>query len=251
MDKTFEINKNGQNVRCKLYFNKGERIEKVVLYGHGFAGHKDNSSAKNFAERVLSKYKGWAILTFDLPCHGTDVKKRLSLADCDTYLSLVLDYIKGEMQVESVFSYAISFGGYLVLKYIHEHGNPFEKILLRCPAVNMAEVLKNTIIQKGGLELLQKGKPIVAGFDRKIEMTSAFLEDLEANDVQTYDFLNDCEQMVILHGTKDEVVPYEKSQSFADNNLIEFISVENADHRFQNPAHMEIVTKKAIEFFGF
>ena len=47
----------------------------------------------------------------------------------------------------------------------------------------------------------------------------------------------------------DEVVPLEDSQSFADNNLIEFIPIEGADHRFQSLVHMSLATKYVIEFF--
>ena len=57
--------------------------------------------------------------------------------------------------------------------------------------------------------------------------------------------------ILILHGTKDEVVPFQAGRAFAENNLIEFIPVENADHRFQNPACMEAATKAILEFFRF
>jgi len=46
MEKCFEINKNNQNIRCNLYFDKHRRIEKVVLFGYRFAGHKDNGEAQ-------------------------------------------------------------------------------------------------------------------------------------------------------------------------------------------------------------
>ena len=85
MEKFFEINSSRQNIRCKLYFNKKADIEKVVLFGHGFAGHKDNSAAQKFADRILTKNKGIAVLVFNLPCHGDDVKKKLVLQDCITY----------------------------------------------------------------------------------------------------------------------------------------------------------------------
>lgn len=46
MEKYFEVNKSGQNIHCKLYFSNGSSIEKVVLFGHGFAGHKDNGALR-------------------------------------------------------------------------------------------------------------------------------------------------------------------------------------------------------------
>ena len=250
MEKYFEINKNNQNIRCKLYYDKQHPIQRVVLFCHGFAGHKDNTVAQKFSERVLSKYKGLAVLVFNLPCHGDDVKKRLVLQDCTNYIGIVLDHIKTELHAEQIYAYANSFGGYLILKYIHENGNPFAKIALRCPAVNMAEVLCKTIIKNDELDLIRRGKSIQVGFDRKIEVNQQFLTDLEQADIQALDYLDFAEDILILHGTKDEVVPFEASRRFADNNLIEFVPVQNADHRFQDPACMEQVTKSVLQFFA-
>lgn len=89
------------------------------------------------------------------------------------------------------------------------------------------------------------------GFDRKIEVNNQFLIDLEEGDIRKSDYIDFAEDILILHGTKDEVVPFDAGKQFADDNLIEFIPVENADHRFQNPACMEIATKAVLEFFGF
>lgn len=54
------------------------------------------------------------------------------------------------------------------------------------------------------------------------------------------------EDILILHGTKDEVVSFDTRKQFADDNLIEFIPAENADHRFQNPAFMEIAANAVL-----
>ena len=251
MEKYFEINKNNQNIRCKLYFDKQYPIQRVILFGHGFAGHKDNTSAQKFSERVLSKYKGIAVLVFNLPCHGDDVKKRLVLQDCLSYIGIVLDYIKTELHADQIYSYATSFGGYLILKYIHEFGNPFVKIALRCPAVNMAEVLSTTIMKNAELDMIRRGKNVQVGFDRKIEINQQFMNDLEKADIQMLDYLDYAENILIIHGVRDEVVPFEASQRFADNNLIEFVPVQNADHRFQDPAGMELATKTVLQFFEF
>lgn len=65
MERYFEINKNGCNIRCKMYFADAYNIQKVVVFGHGFGGHKDNRAAEKFAQRVLSTKKGIAVITFN------------------------------------------------------------------------------------------------------------------------------------------------------------------------------------------
>ena len=82
-----------------------------------------------------------------------------------------------------------------------------------------------------------------------VELTKDFLEALKANDIRSRDFLDYADDILILHGTKDEVVPMESSKTFAEDQVIEFIPVENADHRFQNPAHMDLANKYVMDFF--
>ena len=251
MHRYFEINGNGHNVRCKLYCQDAKTIDRVVIFGHGFGGHKDNGAAEKFAQRLISKYKKTALITFNWPSHGDDVKKKLNLEDCSAYLQLVTDYVREKYRTEELYSYATSFGGYLTLKYIFEHGNPFRKIALRCPAVNMYEVMTKAIMSSEDLGALQRGKDIPVGFDRKILVGPALLEDLKDRDIQQWDFLDFAEDILILHGTADEIVPFEAARAFAENNLMEFTPIEGADHRFRDEKKMEQAMKCILDFFAF
>ena len=47
------VSHNGYNVSCKLYYEDKKTIHAVVLFGHGFGGHKDNKAAERFAQRAL------------------------------------------------------------------------------------------------------------------------------------------------------------------------------------------------------
>ena len=167
------------------------------------------------------------------------------------YLELVISDVKTRFGVQKLYSYTTSFGGYLVLKYISEHGNPFQKIAIRCPAVDMYDVLTRTIMKNDELDRIMKGKDVQVGFDRKIIVPRSLLDDLKANDIRQRDFLEWADSILIIHGTSDEVVPFDSGQEFADDNLIVFIPVKKADHRFQNSAHMSLANKYVMEFFGF
>ena len=251
MFRYFEINAQGNNIRCKMYFAEKGAADKAVIFCTGFAGHKDNNAANKFAEKVLSKHRDVCVVVFNWPSHGDDVKKKITLDDCMNYLDLVIREVREGYGIGTLYAYATSFGGYLLLKYVSEHGSPFKKIALRCPAVSMYDVLTHTIIGSDELERIMKGKDVQVGFDRKILVTRAFLEELAANDIRTRDYLDWAEDMLILHGTKDEVVPFEDSRKFADDQLIEFIPVEKADHRFQDPVLMSLANKYVMQFFDF
>ena len=49
------VSRHGYNVSCKLYYEDKKAIDSVVLFGHGFGGHKDNKAAERFAGRALDK----------------------------------------------------------------------------------------------------------------------------------------------------------------------------------------------------
>ena len=250
MQKYFEINRLGHNVRCKLYYRDLHTAARAVVFGTGFAGHKDNKAAERFAETALSKYKDVAVAVFNWPGHGDDVKKKLLLEDHDTYLTLVTEELRERFGMRELYAYATSYGGYLVLKYISEHGNPFRKIALRCPAVDMYDVLTRAIMKEDEFDRIAKGRDALVGFDRKISVSRAFLDQIKANDIRGRDFLEFAEDILILHGTKDEVVPFESCRAFAEDNLIEFVPVEGADHRFMDPEHMNRANKAVLQFFG-
>lgn len=251
MNKHFDINQPGHSIRCKLYYNELRAIRRLVIFGHGFGGHKDNKAAERYAEKVLAKYKNTAVLVFDWPSHGEDVKKKLTLEDCMTYITHVVNYARESLGAEELYVYATSFGGYLFLLYLQKYGNPFEKLAFRCPAVNMYETLTRSVMQSADADKLRKGKDAEVGFDRKIKIGQAFLNELQENDIQKLDYLDFAENILILHGTKDEIVPFDAVQKFAEENLIEFLPVEKADHRFQDPRIMDGAIQQINRFFEF
>lgn len=250
MQRYFSINAGGNSIRCKLYYGQEPRtIHRIVVFVHGFGGHKDNGAAEKYAQRVLSKYKNVGIVTFDLPCHGEDVKKKLTLADCGIYLSQVVAFLQENYPCEALYAYATSFGGYLTLKYLAEAGNPFRKVALRCPAVNMYQILTEKILNPQELALLEKGKAIAVGFDRKVPVTREFLEELRQSDVQALDFLDYAEDILLIHGTEDEIVSYDAVWKFSQEQLIDLVTVPGADHRFRTPGTMEQAIKAILAFF--
>ncbi|AGI33152.1 TPA: alpha/beta fold hydrolase [Mannheimia haemolytica] len=248
MEKRFEINEQGLSIRCKLFYEKElQQIENVVIVLHGFGSSKDLKSNTKFGERLSSKYKGYAALAFDFPCHGDDARKKLSVEESITYLQLVIDYAKTSLNAKNLYAYGTSFGGYLTLKYLAEKGNPFRKIALRAPAVQIYHSLMNRLSEEER-QKLAKGREILWGFDRQMKISQAFFDEL--TDITQNDYLDYAEQILILHGTEDEMVALSTSQQFADNNVIELLPIEGADHAFSNPKLMDIAIGKIVEFFA-
>lgn len=249
MTRYLDINQPGYSIKCKIMGENIREIKKVILYAHGYGGHKDTKAAEHFADTALSKMKKTAVLVFDWPAHGTDVRKKITLADCDTYLTIVLDYIREQLKVEDICAYGTSFGGYLIFKYIHDHNmNPFRKVVLRCPAVSMYDIMLSRVVTDDNRAMLAKGKDILTGFDRKVMIDQSFLDELSRNDIRTWDFIDYADDIFIIHGTKDELVPLNEVKDFAENNVIEFIAVDGADHRFQNLDLLKLAHSHMVDF---
>lgn len=237
MHKRFMIHEGQYNIPCLLYSDGGSAFDRIVICCHGFAGHKGNAAMKRFADYVLPRHKNLAVLCFDWPCHGKDTRKKLKLEDCLAYLDLVIRYADTELAAKDLYLYATSFGGYLALLYIAEHGNPFQKLALRCPAVDMYEVLVYRVMTEVDRSLIAQGKSVLIGFDRKITIHPEFLVSLQAADISQLDYTAYSEDILILHGIEDEIVPVGLVEDFAEDNFIDYITM-HADHRFTDPAEM-------------
>ncbi len=247
--KNFQITKSGHNIKCKMYYGDKSNIQNVIIYVHGFAGHKDNNAAQKLAEKMISKKKTTALVIFDLPGHGEDVKKRISLEDCNTYLEFVISHVKEEYGEARIYASGTSFGCYLILKYIQEHDNPFAKIALRSPAVNMYELMITKVLEEDDYVKLDKGKDVLRGFDRKVGVDKKFIESLKENDLFKYDYMDFADDILLIHGEKDEIVPVNRVVEFSEKNVIELIVEEGADHRFRNPLAMGNVIKNIMNWF--
>ena len=238
MEKKLDINDYKNNIKCKMYCNDPYNINSLIISCHGFGGNKINAATKKIAESFLKKYDDVAVLAFDWPCHGEDVKQKLRLSDCNDYLNSVINYVKEELKVDNILSQATSFGGYLVLKYINENNNPFNKIAFRCPALNMYDILINKTMTEEEVNKVNKGKPVLVGFRRKIKVDKEILDEIKENDVTKLDFIDESEKILIVQGTEDELVDFNIVKEFAENNIIDFKPVEGADHRFNSPADL-------------
>ncbi len=251
LEKHFSINSNGCSIKCKLYSNGEFTFDNVVICCHGFAGNKESTAFAKLAEKTLALNNSTAFIAYDLPSHGEDARPNIDLDACGLYLNTVTDYARTKLKAVNMYACCTSFSGYILLKYIHEHGNPFKKAVLRCPAVTIYRLMNETILSSDDLVKLKKTKCVTVGFERKIKVTKKFMDELEANDVTSYSFAEFADDLLIIHGTGDKTVPFEYVSDFAENNGIPLFAIEGADHRYKDPAHMSSFVNAAYKhFFG-
>ena len=132
-----------------------------------------------------------------------------------------------------------------------KYENPFKKIALRCPAVKMHSILTSKIIPIEDYNLIIKGKNALVGFDRKVEVSLKFITELKEADITNNNYKDHADNILIMHGTNDEIVPFDDVKTFADENMIEFVAVDGADHRFVDPLKMDFAISEIIKTFEF
>ena len=114
----------------------------------------------------------------------------------------------------------------------------------------MGEVLERSIMTEENRALLVKGKDTEVGFDRKIRVSPDFLQELREADITKHSYLSIADDILILHGTQDEIVPFKAVRRFACENRITFLPTQNADHRYLDPGKMTEAIQQLEDFFG-
>lgn len=248
MEKTFTINENRCSIICKLWCRDPDTVQRVVLCCHGFAGSMESSSTKKLAERIVSSFRDAAVLSFHWPCHGTDCSPKLTLPLCNLYLMTVISHIRETFPNAEIFASGISFGGYLLLKYLHENENPFQAVALRSAAISIYQSMTERIMTTEDLAILKKKKTVSVGFAAKVKITADFLEELRNADPMLWDFRPFSEMLLLIHGTNDEIIPVETVRQFAEKNNLLLLLTDGADHRFSNPSQLSGAMDSMIDF---
>lgn len=238
---SFEIKSESYNIPCKL-FEPDETPELIVIGVHGFAGDKESSVLFALAKELCEK--GSALICFDFPAHGQSRAKdcELLVSNCKSDLASVIEFVKDKFPKSLYGIFATSFGGYIALLSIRSLSD--FSIVLRAPAVKMDKIFLEKIIPVPQEEFINNGG-VECGFERKMFVSAKFYNELINNPVNTIS-----KPLMIIHGTKDDIVSYQDILEFCKRNEnVTLISIENADHRFKNEGESEQIVKNAMQWY--
>lgn len=120
----------------------------IIIMCHSFGGNKDNPISKLIAQMILDN--GIGVVTFDFPIHGESKAEieDFTVKNCVSDINIIRTYIKKKFPQKDISLMATSFGGYIAINSFLD-GNVFYKyVILRSPAVNMKDVLKNSLLKE-------------------------------------------------------------------------------------------------------
>ena len=200
MEKILKINR----LNAKIYLPQ-KNPKEVVVGIHGFSGDKESSVLIELSKHLNNL--GFILVTFDLPCHGeNDSSTPLNLDSCIESIKQVFDFSKENFKNLPISAFATSFGGYLLLQHLSRNDEDLHKVILRAPAIFMAEVLENVILPFNNYSSKDLIKTITLGFEKQLLINKLFLDDLKNNNLEnlpkTKNFLH------IIQGKQDNIVDY-------------------------------------------
>lgn len=245
MEKSLKIN----NLSSKIYLPESP-VKEIVIGIHGFSGDKESSVLIELSKHLNKT--GVALVTFDLPGHGeNDHSTPLNLNKCIESIKSIFDFTKETFKRLPISAFATSFGGYLLLQHLSRQDEDLHKVILRAPAIFMADVLEFAILPFNNYSAEDLNKTIDLGFENQMLINKQFLDDLKYNNLEktpkTKNFL------YVIQGKKDNIVNYKMNETFFNDyypNKHKIIYFENADHRFKKAGELERIIKETIEILN-
>lgn len=225
--------------------------KRTLLAVHGFGGSKDSLAIEGLAERLCEK--GFRVAAPDLPCHGqrSEPESELSPQRCVSDIISVEDWLSDSFDGE-LSAFATSFGACCILQRLELRENRFRRIVLRVPAVNMANSLLRFMKLFQPDFTLDKAK--ATGFHvkmgRELHLPFEFYEQLVAlNEVRSSPCWNSPDILAIYSG-RDELVSRSDTEKFLQlNPKINSFCIEESGHRMaEKPGNLELALDTAAEF---
>ena len=180
-------------LRCVLKKEDGTEIPVIwnfkrkhrtaLLCLHGFGGDKDSSVIKALMDDMDAE--GAGVVTFDWPAHGestapdSDLTVERCLEDLDAVVKFINQFIKESNK--KICCFATNYGGYLATLYRNSHEKAFLYLILRSPALKMADTYRG-LMKEEDFEKLLRGETIEQGYERKMHLGKGFYESLLRND---------------------------------------------------------------------
>lgn len=238
---------NKYDISCTIYLPESNNITQVIIACHGFGGDKESSAILLLAKSLTKN--NICVIAFDFPGHGTSKTDGhdFSVKNCINDVNDVENYVRVNYKEAKIGFFATSFGAYVLMLKLNQSKNIYDKIVLRCPALNMRKTFEENILKEDLNEFLKRRETLL-GYERKIVITKDFYQELIDNDIfKEYDNKNN---ILIIHGTKDDMAPIDFSVKLTNKfkDRIKLCKIEGANHRFKGEGEIEKVIDIATEY---
>lgn len=223
-----------------------DEVKNVIICCHGFASSRNNGLFKDLMQE--SKKYGISVITFDFQGHGESSENvtDFTVQNCVEDVKNIEEYVRQVFPNANINILANSFGAYITLLKLkqdrEQNIDPIESsIVLKAPAVNMSEILKNVLLKESFDLYRDKGEAKVG--KKEVVLPYSFYEDLCSNSVIGFEVPVN---ITIYQGTDDETARLEDTEKFIENNpKVNLKKLDKERHSF-SPKAEELVIQSSI-----
>jgi pimeloyl-ACP methyl ester carboxylesterase len=214
----------------------------VVVFCPGYAS--DMTGTKALALEVACRARGQAMLRFDYAGHGQSGGDFLdgTIGDWTADAAFIIDTI---VPAQPVILVGSSMGGWIALLLARDLGTRVAGLILIAPAADLTErLLRPSLSPAQMAELTEKGvlyQP--SEYGAPLPWTLKFLEEGARHLLLDGKIPITC-PVHILHGMRDDAVPWRLSLQIADaleSEAVRVIFLKDGDHRLSRPEDLALL----------
>ena len=237
----------GYHISTLSWIREDDR--EILLCVRGFGG----GAYSTVVEKIALEMKPCKIGTFSFtwPAHGNSDASgdMLTVENCLADMEDVVSYLKEQYPEKKLSCFATSFGGFMTVVYHQKYPEEFRKIILRSPAVRMAEVIMS-FMSEDQKKAYFAGEKLNFGFgDNPLVLGKNYYESLLEYPVAQMKVKRP-EKFIIIQGDADEIVPPSDVREFAEKNGIPVLWAAGADHQYTNPGGIQTVLDYTTQLMG-
>lgn len=219
----------------------------IIVLAHGLRSSKESGTYTTLSEKLAEK--NISSFRFDFYGHGESEGKfeNVTFTEAIDDLEKAIEYLK-TLGYTKIGVMGSSFGG-LASLIVASKRDDLILLALKSPVSNYSEKEEGTKEKEKLKKWKEKGYRYYEDENvGKVKLNYSFYKD--AQKYNAYNVAPDIKApTLIVHGDKDEVVPYE--QSVKTCKLIpncRLVTVEDGDHRYSNPKDKEEMWHEMADF---
>lgn len=241
------LNQFGQDFPCLIeYKNEEAKGKKLIVFKHGFCGHKITSHRfiVNASHKLVDL--GYTVVRFDCPGSGDAEGDQsfMTIRNNVEVLKYVLNYLNNTLKPERIMILGYSMGGLEASLCADEID--IEGLTLIAPCSNTYENIKFILGNEKFQQGLQ-GQDVDNNGDR---IGKEYFIDLDSDDINPILKLKNFNKPIrIVHGTKDDEVEPWNAKNYQDNlKNCQVKFIEGTNHTFDSWEFQEELYDNLIRF---
>ena len=193
-------------LQCRMICDESENIENIILFAADFRCSRESEESARLAKELCLRSRNTAVISFDWPCHGDILNEVFRLQTCTEYLKRLTGFVRRRYSPKAVSVYAVGFGAFITLRYIHEVNNSFDRIVLRKPIFDMYDTFIHRVLTDAELASLIRGNNICLGPKTRkgmVILSKSCLKEFQGEDIELESFAEFQDNMIILDDKKN------------------------------------------------